>query len=100
MAEVRRRAGSQASIGVNAVLRAAADPEVLACSAHWNSPVAIATCDIFYREGLANLTPASIHWRLTAEQQGDQIFRIAPRDTWQLRMAARYPISLGKKTFC
>ncbi|SDS47835.1 branched-chain amino acid ABC transporter substrate-binding protein [Bradyrhizobium canariense] len=91
--------GSQASIGVSAVLRAAADPDVLACSAHWNSPVALATRDIFYREGLANLTPASINWRLTAEQKGDQIFRIAPPDTWQLQMAARYPISLGKKKF-
>jgi branched-chain amino acid transport system substrate-binding protein len=91
--------GSQASMGVNAVLRAASDPDVLACSAHWNSPVALATRDVFQREGLANLTPASINWRLTAEQKGDQIFRIAPPDTWQLQMAARYPISIGKKTF-
>jgi len=91
--------GSQASLGVNAALRAASDPDVLACSAHWNSPVALATRDVFNREGLANLTPASINWRLTAEQKGDQIFRIAPPDTWQLEMASRYPISADRKTF-
>lgn len=91
--------GSQASIGVNAALRAASDPDVLACSAHWNSPVALATRDVFNREGLANLTPASINWRLTAEQKGDQIFRIAPPDTWQLQMASRYPVSVDRKKF-
>ena len=64
--------GSEASVGVNAVLRAASDPDVIACSAHWNSPVALATRDTFNREDLANLTPASINWRLTAEQPGDQ----------------------------
>lgn len=90
---------SQASIGVNAVLRAASDPDVLACSAHWNSPVALATRDVFNREGLANLTPASINWRLTEEQKGDEIFRIAPPDTWQLQMASRYPLSVSKKKF-
>lgn len=91
--------GSQASVGVNAVLRASSDPAVLACSAHWNSPVALATRDVFNREGLANLTPASINWRLTAEQKGDEIFRIAPPDTWQLQMAARFPVSTGQKTY-
>ena len=91
--------GSEASVGVNAVLRAASDPDVIACSAHWNSPVALATRDTFNREDLANLTPASINWRLTAEQPGDQIFRIAPPDTWQLEMAARYPVSVDKKTY-
>src|SRR6185437_238822 len=90
---------SQASTGVNAVLRAASDPDVLACSAHWNSPVALATRDVFHREGLANLTPASINWRLTAEQAGDEIFRIAPPDTWQLQMAARYPLSVDRKKY-
>ena len=91
--------GSQPSMGVNAVLRAAADPDVIACSAHWNSPVAMATRDVFNRNGLANLTPASIVWRLTAEQKGDEIFRMAPPDTWQLEMAARFPVESGKKTF-
>lgn len=90
---------SQPSMGVNAVLRAVADPEVLACSAHWNSPVALATRDIFNREGMANLTPASILWRLTAEQKGDEIFRMAPPDTWQLEMAARFPVEAGMKKF-
>ncbi|HVX74869.1 MAG TPA: branched-chain amino acid ABC transporter substrate-binding protein [Bradyrhizobium sp.] len=91
--------GSEPAMGVAAVLRAAADPEVLACSAHWNSPVALATRDVFHRNGLANLTPASITWKLTAEQPGDEIFRMAPPDTWQVRMAARFPIEMGKKTF-
>ncbi len=90
---------SQAATGVNAVMRAAADPEVIACSAHWNSPVAMATRDVFHRNGLANLTPASIVWKLTAEQPGDEIFRMAPPDTWQLQMASRYPVELGRKTF-
>ena len=45
--------GSQASVGVNAVLRAASDPDVVVCSAHWNSPVALATRDVFQREDLA-----------------------------------------------
>lgn len=90
---------SQPSTGVNAALRAVADPDVLACSAHWNSPVALATRDIFHRNGMANLTPASITWKLTAEQPGDEIFRMAPPDTWQLEMAARFPVEAGLKKF-
>ena len=90
---------SQPSMGVSAVLRAAADPQVLACSAHWNSPVALATRDVFNRNGMANLTPASITWKLTAEQKGDEIFRMAPPDTWQLEMAARFPVEAGMKSF-
>jgi branched-chain amino acid transport system substrate-binding protein len=91
---------SQPSEGVNAVLKAASDPAVLACAAHWNSPVAIATRDVFHRNGLANLNPCAINWRVTAEQKGDEIFRIAPPDRWQLAMAAKFPFDkMGKKTF-
>lgn len=91
---------SQPSEGVAAVTRAASDPAVLACSAHWNSPVALATRDIFHRRGLANLNPCAINWRITAEQKGDEIFRIAPSDVWQLEMAAKMPFTtLGKKSY-
>lgn len=91
---------SQPSVGVSAVLKAASDPDVLACSAHWNSPVALATSDVFNRNGLANLIPAAINWKLTAEQKGDEIFRISPPDTWQLEMGARFPVATaGKKSF-
>lgn len=91
---------SQPSEGIAAVTRAASDPSVLACSAHWNSPVALATRDVFHRRGLANLNPCAINWRITAEQKGDEIFRIAPSDVWQLEMAAKMPFTtLGKKTY-
>jgi branched-chain amino acid transport system substrate-binding protein len=91
---------SQPSEGVNAVLKAATDPDVIACAAHWNSPVAIATRDVFNRYGLANLNPCAINWRVTAEQKGDEVFRIAPPDVWQLQMAAKFPFTEGgKKTF-
>ncbi len=91
--------GSQPGMGVNAAMRATSDNDVIACSAHWNSPVALATRDIFHRSGMANLTPASITWSVTGEQPGDEIFRMAPPDTWQLKMAASFPIALGKKKF-
>jgi branched-chain amino acid transport system substrate-binding protein len=88
------------SEGVAAVTRAASDPAVMACSAHWNSPVALATRDIFHRRELANLNPCAINWKITAEQKGDEIFRIAPSDLWQLEMAAKMPfVTLGKKTY-
>lgn len=91
---------SQPSEGIAAVTRAASDPSVLACSAHWNSPVALATRDVFHRRGLANLNPCAINWRITAEQKGDEIFRIAPSDVWQLEMAAKMPFTtLGKKSY-
>ena len=88
------------SEGVAAVTRAASDPAVLACSAHWNSPVALATRDVFHRRGLANLNPCAINWKVTSEQKGDEIFRIAPSDLWQLEMATKMPFTtLGKKTY-
>lgn len=91
---------SQPSIGVNAVQRAASDPDVIACSAHWNSPVALATQNVFHRNGLANLVPAAINWRITEEQPGDEIFRISPPDTWQLEMAGSFPVrAFGHETF-
>ena len=91
--------GSQASMGMNAVLKAVSDPAVLACSAHFNSPVALATQDVFHRNGIANLVPAAIIGKLTAEQKGDEIFRIAPPDVWQISMAAKFPLAMAGKRF-
>ena len=91
--------GGQASVGISAVLRAASDANILACSAHFNSPVALATNDVFKNNGLANLVPAAINWKITAEQKGDEIFRISPSDVWQVEKAALFPVKVaGKKS--
>lgn len=84
------------SVGVNAALKAASDPAVVAAIAHWSSGVALATKDVFHRYGLVNLVPAAIHHKITLENNQGEIFRITPHDLKQMKFAAEVAVRIRK----
>lgn len=58
---------SKPSVGVAAVQKMCSDPEVVVVSAHWNSPVALATGPYFDKCGLLNLVAGAASNRITKE---------------------------------
>lgn len=69
--------------GVNAAIKAISDSQVIAVTAHWNSPVALATNDVFHREGVVNLVTSAISYLITQEKHYDEIFRTVTPDNYQ-----------------
>ena len=58
---------SKPSVGVGAVQKMCSDPEVVLVSAHWNSPVALATGPYFEKCGLLNIVAGAASNRITKE---------------------------------
>ena len=58
---------SKPSTGADAVKKICDDPGVIAASAHWNSPVALATSRFFHECGLMNLISGAASDRLTKQ---------------------------------
>lgn len=86
--------------GVNAAIKAASDPKVVAVTAHWNSPVALATNDVFHREGLVNLVTSAISYQITIGNDYDEIFRTVTPDNILCEYGARFAVQIkGYKTF-
>lgn len=56
---------SKPSTGVDAVKKVCIDPSIVAASAHWNSPVALATAQVFREYGMLNLISGAASDRLT-----------------------------------
>src|SRR5690606_9157993 len=56
---------SDPSTGVAAALRAVNDPAVVAATGHWNSPVALATIDVFHEHGIPMVIWGAIHPDIT-----------------------------------
>ncbi|MDP4127816.1 MAG: branched-chain amino acid ABC transporter substrate-binding protein [Bacillota bacterium] len=52
---------------VNAVNKAASDPDVVAAVAHFNSGCALATKDVFHKYGLPAIIPGAINDKITAD---------------------------------
>lgn len=59
---------SKPAVGVDAVKKICADRDVVAASAHWNSPVALATSRFFHECGVLNLVSGAASDKIT--QQG------------------------------
>ena len=58
---------SKPSVGVGAVQKMCSDPEVVLVSAHWNSPVALATGPYFEKCGLLNIVAGAASNKITKE---------------------------------
>ena len=58
---------SKPSVGVAAVQKMCSDPEVVLVSAHWNSPVALATGPYFEKCGLLNIVAGAASNKITKE---------------------------------
>lgn len=69
---------SDPGTGASAAQKAVADPEVVAASGHWNSPVAQATIPIFKAAGMPLVIWGAIAPDLTNPQNYPYITRVAP----------------------
>jgi branched-chain amino acid transport system substrate-binding protein len=67
---------SSPATGVGAALRLTSDPDVIAAAGHWNSPVALATIQIFHRFKMPFMVWASMHPDIT-KQGYPEITRIS-----------------------
>lgn len=68
---------SKPSTGVNAALKLINDPEMVAATGHWNSPVALATIPVFDRANMPFIIWGAISPKIT-EQNVPEVTRVTP----------------------
>lgn len=81
---------------VNVAIKATSDPDVVAVTAFWNSPCALATVDIFHRTGVVCLVASAISNKITLGNDYDEIFRFVPHDIVQSQYAAKFAVESNK----
>ena len=93
---------SDPAVGANAANKAVSDPEVVAASGHWNSPVARATIPIFHEAGVPLVIWGAIGVDLT-EKYGrmyPEITRVCPKLDAENEFLSEWLINKkGYKTF-
>jgi branched-chain amino acid transport system substrate-binding protein len=91
---------SKPEAGASAAQKLVADPEVIAISGHWNSPVAEATIPICKSAGIPLLIWGAIGTNLTNADNYPYITRICPTDVQENQPLAQKVIEeLGYKNF-
>ena len=68
---------SDPQTGVSAAMKLVNDPDVVAATGHWNSPVALATMPVFSRAGMPLIVWGAISPKIT-EQNLPEITRVTP----------------------
>lgn len=68
---------SDPQTGVSAAMKLVNDPDVVAATGHWNSPVALATMPVFSRAGMPMIVWGAISPKIT-EQNLPEITRVTP----------------------
>jgi branched-chain amino acid transport system substrate-binding protein len=68
---------SDPQTGVGAAMRLANDPQVIAATGHWNSPVALATIPVFHRFQMPFIVWGAISPKIT-EQNLPEVTRVTP----------------------
>lgn len=91
---------SKPEAGASAAQKLVADPEVIAISGHWNSPVAEATIPICKSAGVPLLIWGAIRESLTNADNYPYITRICPTDAQEnMPLAQKVVEELGYKNF-
>lgn len=81
---------STPSQGVSAAMRIAADPEVVAASGHWNSPVAEATIPTFKQAGIPFVIWGAIGPDLTCKANYPIVTRVCPTSVQENMPLAKF----------
>lgn len=88
---------SDPQTGVSAAMKLVNDPDVVAATAHWNSPVALATMPVFSRAGMPMIVWGAISPKIT-EQNLPEITRVTPTLVTENKPLAEWAASdLGAK---
>lgn len=91
---------SNPGTGASAAQKAVSDPDVVAASGHWNSPVAEATIPIFKSAGVPLVIWGAISPTLTSKENYPIVTRVCPTQAQENIPLAKFVIDeLGKKTW-
>ncbi|PRR69685.1 branched-chain amino acid ABC transporter substrate-binding protein [Neomoorella humiferrea] len=89
---------SNPGTGASAAQKAVADPDVVAASGHWNSPVAEATIPIFKSAGVPLVIWGAIGPKLTSKENYPYITRVCPTQKQENLPLANFVVNtLGRK---
>ncbi|CEP69214.1 Leu/Ile/Val-binding protein [Moorella glycerini] len=89
---------SNPGTGASVAQKAVADPDVVAASGHWNSPVAEATIPIFKSAGVPLIIWGAIRPTLTSKENYPYITRVCPTQEQENLPLANFVVNnLGRK---
>ncbi len=81
---------SDPAIGMTVADKLCADKNVVAAATHWNSPVGLATVDIFHKCGMAQIFWGTIHSDIMYANEYDNNFRVIATSKGSNDLAAEY----------
>ncbi len=86
---------SDPATGVAAATKIASDPDVVAAATHWNSPVGLATVDIFHKYGMSQIFWGTIHRDIIYGNDYKEPVRVIPTSEQSMELAAEYAKKFG-----
>lgn len=86
---------SDPATGVAAATKIASDPDVVAAATHWNSPVGLATVDVFHKYGMSQVLWGTIHRDIIYGNDYKEPVRVIPTSEQSMELAAEYAKSFG-----
>ena len=86
---------SDPATGVAAATKIASDPDVVAAATHWNSPVGLATVDVFHKYGMAQVLWGTIHRDIIYGNDYDEPVRVIPTSEQSMELAGKYAEDFG-----
>ena len=91
---------SDPATGVSAANKVCSDPDVVAAATHWNSPVGLATIDVFHKFGVAQVFWGTIHKDITYKNCYPEVTRVIPLSVHSNELAAEWAINkFNRKTW-
>ncbi|HZW02490.1 MAG TPA: branched-chain amino acid ABC transporter substrate-binding protein [Anaerolineaceae bacterium] len=87
---------SDPATGVAAATKIASDPDVVAAATHWNSPVGLATVDVFHKYGMAQVFWGTIHRDIIFGNDYKEPVRVIPTSEQSMELAAEYAVKFDR----
>jgi branched-chain amino acid transport system substrate-binding protein len=87
---------SDPATGVAAATKIASDPDVVAAATHWNSPVGLATVDVFHKYGMAQVFWGTIHRDIIYGNDYKEPVRVIPTSEQSMELAAEYAVKFNR----
>lgn len=87
---------SDPATGVAAANKVGSDPDVVAAATHWNSPVGLATVDIFHKFGMAQVFWGTIHADIIYGNDYQEKVRIIATSKESNDLAAEYAVKYNR----
>jgi branched-chain amino acid transport system substrate-binding protein len=81
---------SNPAVGVAAALKAVSDPQVVAATGHYNSPVALATIHVFHEAGIPLALWGTVSPEITSKYNFPEVTRVVPTLETQSKIAADF----------